>query len=293
MIQAARAIPVLLLLCSAGAVLAEQRGADVRTRDVYVSVVDNRGAPVTGMTAADFVVREDNVAREVLSAKTADTPLQIALLVDDSAAASDATTFIREGLAAFFERMRGKGEISLMTIGERPTVAVPFTPDTQLLNDRAKRIFPRTNAGAYLLEAIIDASKELAKREAVRPVILALTFEGIEHSNQQHDQVLKELEKSGAALHVIAVGSPRGSLSDEERSRGMVIAEGTRRTGGRRDQVLADSGIPERLKQAADELINQYVVSYGRPDKLVPPEKLSVTSTRPNVTVRARARAAR
>ena len=293
MIQAARAIPVLLLLCSAGAVRAEQRGADVRTRDIYVSVVDNRGAPVTDMTAADFVVREDNVAREVLSAKTADTPLQIALLVDDSTAASDATTFIREGLAAFFERLRGKAEISLMTIGERPTIVVPFTPDTQVLNERAKRIFPRTNAGAYLLEAIVDASKALAKREAVRPVILALTFEGIEHSNQQHDQVLKELEKSGAALHVIAVGTPRGSLSDEERSRGLVIAEGTRRTGGRRDQVLANSGIPERLKQAADELINQYVVSYGRPDKLVPPEKLAVTTTRPNVTVRARTRAAR
>ena len=68
----------------------------------------------------------------------------------------------------------------------------------------------------------------------------------------------------------------------------MVLSEGTARTGGRRDQVLAISGIPDKLKQAADELLNQYVVTYGRPDKLIPPEKITVTSTRPQ---RDRARA--
>ena len=51
------------------------------------------------------------------------------------------------------------------------------------------------------------------------------------------------------------------SMSDEMRNRDIVIAEGTSRTGGRRDQVLALSGLPDKLKQAADELINQYVVS--------------------------------
>jgi hypothetical protein len=69
-----------------------------------------------------------------------------------------------------------------------------------------------------------------------------------------------------------------------------VLSEGTARTGGRRDQVLSNSGIPDRFKQAADELLNQYVVTYGRPDKLIPPEKISVTTSKPNVTVRARTR---
>ena len=48
--------------------------------------------------------------------------------------------------------------------------------------------------------------------------------------------------KSGAALHVIALGTPSGSMDDEMRNRGQVISEGTARTGGRRDQVLALSG---------------------------------------------------
>ena len=292
MTQAARGLSTLLVVCSLAASGRAQNAAraDVRNRAIYVSVLDNKGVPVTGLTPADFVVKEDGVAREVLDVKPADAPMQIALLIDDSTAASDATSYLRDGLAAFLERMRGKAEIGLITVGERPTVLAPYTTDTEVLNQRVGRIFPRTNSGAYLLDAIVDASKALAKREAARPIILAVTFEGVEHSNQHHDVVLRELTRSGAALHVIAIGSPSASLDDEMRARGLVLSEGPQRTGGRRDQVLAVSGIPDKLKQAADELLNQYVVTYGRPDKLIPPEKISVTSTRPNVTVRARTR---
>jgi hypothetical protein len=67
----------------------------------------------------------------------------------------------------------------------------------------------------------------------------------------------------------------------------MVIAEGTAQTGGRRDQVLAESGISERLSQLADELTNQYVVTYSRPEQLIPPEKLEVTVNKPGLTARA------
>src|SRR4051794_19721953 len=34
-------------------------------RSMYVSVVDQSGAPVPNLAPADFIVREDNVAREV------------------------------------------------------------------------------------------------------------------------------------------------------------------------------------------------------------------------------------
>jgi hypothetical protein len=180
----------------------------------------------------------------------------------------------------------------LITVGERPTVVAPYTQDTELLKQRVGRIFPRNAAGAYLLDAIVDASSALAKREAKRGVILAVTFEGVDFSNRPYQVVLEDLKKSGAALHVIAVGTPASSMSDEMRNRNIVIAEGTSRTGGRRDQVLSLSGLPEKLKQAADELINQYVLSYTRPDTLIPPEKVEVSTTRRNLTVRARTRLA-
>jgi Ca-activated chloride channel homolog len=245
---------------------------------------------VADLTPAGFVIREDGQVREVLEAKIADEPLQVALLIDDSEAATDATTYLRDGLQAFLERLHGKAETALITFGERPTVLAQYTKDTEQLKQRVRRVFPRNAAGAYLLDAIVDASRALAKREAKRPVIVAVSFEGIEYSNHHYQPVLDELRKSGAALHAIVVGSPNASLNDEIRNKNIVIAEGTARTGGRRDQVLAVSGLPDKLKQAADELTNQYVLTYARPERLIPPEKIEVTSTRRNLTVRARTR---
>ena len=86
---------------------------------------------------------------------------------------------------------------------------------------------------------------------------------------------------------MLAIGTPSPSDTDEARNRNIVIADGTDLTGGRRDQVLAESGLTERLDQLADELINQYVVTYSRPETLIPPEKIDVTVSKSGLTVRA------
>jgi len=270
----------------------QERGAaaGARTRDIHVSVLDSKGLPVKGLTAADFVVREDRTAREVLAAVPATESLRIALLVDDSQAATSMIQPLRESLTAFIDKLQGKAEIALITFGERPTTLVEYTTSVEQLKRGVGRVFARSSAGPYLLEALVEASRGLERREARRPVIVAITIEGIEFSNQHYQQVLEALQRSGATLHVLAVGSPADSLTDEMRNRNMTIAEGTAQTGGRREQVLADSGLPDKMRQVADELLNQYVVTYSRPETLIPPERIEVSTTRPGLTVRARTR---
>jgi hypothetical protein len=46
------------------------------------------------------------------------------------------------------------------------------------------------------------------------------------------------------------------------------------------------------MREVADELLNQYVVTYSRPETLIPPQRIEVTSTKPDVKVRARTRVA-
>ena len=41
------------------------------------------------------------------------------------------------------------------------------------------------------------------------------------------------------------------------------------------------------MKDLATELSNQFVVEYGRPQTLIPPEKIEVTAAKPGWTVRA------
>jgi VWFA-related protein len=283
-----RSIAALALAASSLAPLPV--AAQAKPTDIYVSVVNGKGDPVTGLTAGDFTVREDNVAREVLKAGPATEPLTVALLVDDSQALNQDVSMFRDGLRNFIRALSGKGEIALITFGERPVISVDYTTDTKKLEDATNRIFPRPGSGAYLMDAIVEVSRGLQKREAKRPVIVVLMLEDVEFSTRYYQQVLDELDKSRATLHVVALGQPEPNTQDEIRNRNMVVAEGTARTGGRREQVLAATGIPGKMKQLADELINQYVVTYARPETLIPPEKVSVSVSRPGVTVRARTR---
>lgn len=284
--HALSALAVAAALAVPSAVLAQ-----ARPTDVYVSVLDSKGEPVTGLRAEDFRVKEDGTAREVLKAGAATEPLTVALLVDDSQAATAATQMIREAVDAFVSSLAGKAEISIVTYGERPTIVVDYTTDQTALLKGAKRIFPRAGAGAYLMDAIVDVSRGLLKRKPARPVIAVLMMENdVEFSNRHYDNVLGELAKGGGALHVVALGQPGSSLSDEIRNRDQVVAVGTERTGGRRDNVLALTAAAPRMKQLSQELQNQYVVTYARPQTLIPPERIEVTAGKPGLTVRARTR---
>jgi len=265
--------------------------AQSKPTDIYVSVVDGKGEAVKGLAAADFRVREDGVPREVLKVEPATAPLTVALIVDDTQAATPAIQMIREGVDSFITALSGKAEISVQTFGERPTIQVEYTSDQKALLDGAHRVFPRAGAGGYLLDAIVEASRGLEKREPKRPVIVVLMIDrGVEFSNAYYENVLKAVDKAHAALNVIALGQTNDSLTDEMRNRNQVVALGTERTGGRRENVIALTAAGMKMKQLAGELLGQYVVTYARPERLIPPEKVDVSVTKPDLVARARTR---
>jgi VWFA-related protein len=261
--------------------------------NAYAGVVDKNGDPVTGLTGSDFRVREDGAAREVIKAGEATDPLTVALLIDDSQAASPAIQMIREALDGFIPALAGKGEIALTTFGDRPEIAVDYTSDQKKLLDGAHHVFARPGAGAYLMDAIIEVCKGLQKRENARREIVVLTIDNeTEFSNRHYQEVVDALDKAHATLHVISLGQPNTSRGDEMRNRNAAIANGTERSGGRRENVLALTGAAPHMKQLAAELAHQYVVTYGRPETLIPPEKIEVTVGNPALTVHARTRSA-
>ena len=74
-------------------------------RSLYVSVLNDAGAPVPDLGPSDFIVREDGLAREVLRVAPATDPMQIAVLVDNSQAARDDIADMRKALQAFVTAM--------------------------------------------------------------------------------------------------------------------------------------------------------------------------------------------
>ena len=154
---------------------------------MFVSVLDKNGAPVTGLTAGDFVVREDRIAREVVRAERATEPITMALLVDNSQDATPYIADIRRALKPFVKRLAGKNPMALTVFGERPSIIVNYTLDAAALEKGVDRLFQVSGSGSYLLQAVQEICKGLAKRDFERAVILAITAGGPEFSDRHHD----------------------------------------------------------------------------------------------------------
>jgi Ca-activated chloride channel family protein len=277
-----------VLFCSA---VGLQAGQSIERR-VYVSVVDEKGAPVADLSAPDFVVREDGVVREVLRASRATDPMQIAVLVDDTQAATRMILDERLALQAFVKALHQGNEMALLTFGERPGILVDYTASLPVLLAGVDKVFTRPGSGSYLLQAIVETTRGLQKREAARPVIVVVTTEGEEFSNDYYVTVVETLQKSRAQFHAIVrtTGEPNPA-NEGNRNRTFVLAEGTQSTGGRREFVLSDSALTMKLEELASELKQQYLLVYARPQTLIPPKRLEVSVRRPGLTVRAGTRA--
>lgn len=265
--------------------------AEAADREIVISVLDQRKSPVESLSPADLVVREDGVAREVLRVRKATTPLTIALLLDDSAAASSAIADLRKGVTEFLDMLDPTAEVALVTIGERSTLSVNYTRDRERLKKGVLRVFAREGSGAYLLDALKDVSRGLVKRAPERPVIVTVMTEGVEFSTLTYQPVLEDLYNSRAQFYALVLGVVQANQhADEIRNRNIVLDEGPRGTGGRRDQLLSSMAIGPTLKELAAELQHQWIVTYSHPESLIQPERVQVEARRSGLTVRARTR---
>jgi hypothetical protein len=266
--------------------------AQANQRSMFVSAVDNSGAPVPDLGPGDFLVREDSIAREVLSVSAADAPMQIEILVDNSEAAQDYIQDTRRALTSFVTELLKttepgrRNEVGLVALADRPTILTQSTMDAAEVKKGIDRLFAQNGAGNYLLEGIIEVSNGFRKRGAARPVIVAITTEGPEFSSRHFDMVLGPLRDAGAALHAFVVGPSSNDQSDEGQNRSIVLDRGPRNTGGRFEHVLTSLALGGKLLQLANELNHQYRVTFARPQSLIPPDTTTVSATRPGVTAR-------
>ena len=261
-----------------------------RERTILVSASTSRDVAVTDLAAADFVVREGGVAREVIRIAQAPPPSHIALLIDDSQATQSLVPYLRPAMTNVISMMAAltpSPQQMLMTFGERPARRVDFTPNPEQLLESSKRIFPVTGSGAYFLQAITDACRDLRKREAASGVILAFVSEaGPEFSSEIHTQIEESLKSVGASLWVVTLQQGQQSAAAAARERAAVLGDVTGRSGGMNKVVLTGQSIESGFAVVSNLITSRYAVTYGRPESMVPPDRIEVTSKRSDVRMR-------
>jgi hypothetical protein len=264
----------------ASPLLAGQPQRESRETHVRVAVLNRDREPAAGLTAKDFIVREDGIAREVIRAAPAPIASHVALLVDTSEASRPLVPMLRDALTAFAGRLRTvtpPPEIMLMTFGERPERVVSFQSSAAELNRAIGRLFVNASSGAYLLDAILEAAGQFRQFQAPHPAVVAFTVEsGPEYSDVLHQRVADALQAARASLWTIVLQSGTPPASADARERSLVVGDVTRASGGMNYPVLDRLGLQRAFEAVAGLLASGYDVTYARPDSLIPARRRTV-----------------
>lgn len=144
---------------------------------IPVSVTDNEGQPVTGLTANDFRVLEENKKQEIAEVADAEkVPLEIALLFDISATTNPMFEFEQLTAAKFLQDiMRPEDRATVFTIGQNP-VMVQARDTAQNAGVSIKNIQPTKQFTAFY-DTVRAASEYLNKNtpEGRRKVIVVIS----------------------------------------------------------------------------------------------------------------------
>lgn len=252
-------------------------------RSVTLVVTDEKGNPVEGLVPEEVALIENGLARDVASLTLDRRALTVVLLVDTSQATSP---FFRLNLldpvTSFLRRLPDGTQYSLWTTGDRPTKLVDFTSDPDEAVRALKRVAPQ--GGSTMLDALVEASAELKKKEAERTAVVAVSAVGVEFSSRSRFQVADDVPKNTGL--VLALEIDEGEIDPESRALyDYVFSELARRTGGLHETVLSSLGIDSGMKKLSAFLRGGYRLSYATLPGLKS-RKLEVKVARPGVKVK-------
>jgi VWFA-related protein len=271
---------------------------------VYVSALTRDGNPITDLTATDLVLKEGGSTREIVKVQHATEPLHVAMIIDDSG-----TGIFRFAIANFIDQLLGHARFSIKRVVGQVQTLVEYTSDVDRLREAVQglKVMTDTPKGGQVVEGILDTAKELRALSVSRPVIVVFTDTDAEYSTVSAAHVLDQLQQSGALLYVIssariattslpgqtATADKPSDLLDRQLDVNQVLGDGPRQSGGRRAEIVGTAGPIPALQSIGEELNHQYVVTYITPSGAKPNQKISVSTKRRDVVVRAPSRAGR
>jgi len=265
-------LSLILLAATTGSA---RPNADI-VRTVYFSAVDAKGVHVTDLTAAELTVKEGGKDRVIEAVKPATALMQLSIIVDD-AGTGGFTAAVGQFIQATFRR----AEYAIRVLNPQAIKVMDFTQNGDDLRAALGRMGQRgrvTVDNEQMIAGVFDAAKELRQRKARRASIIALTVAGEKPLADNADEALNALKNSGASLSVVHVTGVE---------LGKVLGDGPKQSGGMIEQVNGHVVPGPTLAKFADNLLNQYVLTYTIPDGVKLNERLSLSTSRKGVKLLA------
>lgn len=234
---------------------------DVNLVNVFVTVTDQHGAPVGGLTRENFVLSEDDRDQTIkVFDKESALPLSIALAIDTSLSTRHDLPLEQASAKRFaHEIVRPVDALSVYAFSE--TVhesAFGYTADLKHIDETIDHI--RVGAATALYDAIYLSSRELDRRKG-RKVIVLITDGGDTVSKVDYKEAVRAAEEAEALVYSIIV-VPIESSAGREIGGEHALIQLSEDTGGKYYYATSISQLDEAFRKISDELRTQYLLAY-------------------------------
>lgn len=244
----------------------EHRAGSIRVDktlvQINVTVTDPLNRFVTGLDKDYFKLFEDKIEQEVSDFSSEDAPLSIGLVFDTSGSMGAKLQKSRQAAAQFFKTANPVDEFFLVTFNDRPDLVVPFTADTEDLQNRLA--FTQSKGKTALLDGVYLSMHEMKKAHNPRKALLIISDGGDNSSRYTESEIKNAVREADVQIYAIGIYEPSGSRgrTPEEAAGPGLLNEIAEQTGGRAFAVDNLAELPDVAAKIGMELRNQYVLYY-------------------------------
>ncbi len=259
-------------LCSAQEEPSTTLKIDVRLVNVFVTVTDQRGAPIGSLNKENFHLMEDGKEQKIsVFDKESALPLSIILEVDTSLSTKKDLPLELASARHFAHTiLRPIDALSVFQFSEIVDEVVPFTADVKTIDRGIDRI--HNGAATALYDAICLGSQALDRRRG-RKVMVVITDGGDTVSKYDYRDAVRSAQEAEAIVYSIIVVPVEASAGRDTGGEHALI-QLSEDTGGKYYYASSLPQLDSAFRQISEELRMQYLLAY------YPSQRLSDTEFR-------------
>lgn len=233
---------------------------NVKLVNVFVTVTDERGAPVASLKRDNFELREDGKEQKIsVFDKESALPLSIVLAVDTSLSTrKDLPLELASARRFAHAILRPIDALSVYQFSEIVNEVVPFTSDLSRIDRGIDRI--RMGSATAMYDALFLGSQALEPRQG-RKVMVIITDGGDTMSKVDYKEAVRAAEEAEAILYSIIVVPIEASAGRDTGGEHALIQLSSD-TGGKYFYAKSLSQLDDAFRQISDELRTQYLLAY-------------------------------
>jgi len=237
---------------------------DTTLVQIPVTVTDPLNRFVTGLEKEHFKIYEDKVEQTLVQFSAEDAPLSVGLVFDTSGSMGPKLQKSRQAVAQFLRTANPEDEFFLIEFSDRPELVVPFTTDTEEIQNRLA--FTQSKGKTALLDGLYMALNQMKPPKAKNPrkAILIISDGGDNNSRYTESEVRNNVREADVQIYGIGIFEPVGSRgrTPEEMSGPGLLNEVAELTGGHSFNVENVNELADVAAKIGIELRNQYMLYY-------------------------------